>query len=272
MKMISSVARNTQFRRPSASNGFTLIELLVVIAIIALLAAILFPVFARARENARKSSCANNMKQLGLGLFQYTQDYDEQLPAPGDGQWGGEERNTDGSTNRASWRQKIYPYVKSVQLYRCPSNGCGRETSDVGGVGGPQMPKSYLINANVYHRDNVTASGYPMADMQKPSTRVMVMEGPGPLDGLEGTFFTTGWTGNTYRNRAYFGHLSLANILYADGHVKSMRATGLNTQLGRGDGSLCTDALGFTGTNRINCELVDNNVRDGNNAINQLVG
>ena len=62
-------------------TGFTLIELLVVIAIIAILAAILFPVFARARENARRSSCQSNMKQIGLGFMQYTQDYDEQYPA-----------------------------------------------------------------------------------------------------------------------------------------------------------------------------------------------
>lgn len=64
----------------STGKGFTLIELLVVIAIIAILAAILFPVFARARENARRSSCMSNMKQIGLGLMQYTQDYDEKLP------------------------------------------------------------------------------------------------------------------------------------------------------------------------------------------------
>src|SRR6476619_7261623 len=72
-----------KFRFCSKSKGFTLIELLVVIAIIALLAAILFPVFARARENARKSSCANNLKQLALGFLQYTQDYDETLPGLG---------------------------------------------------------------------------------------------------------------------------------------------------------------------------------------------
>src|SRR5690606_6779733 len=64
-----------------AKRGFTLIELLVVIAIIAILAAILFPVFARARENARRASCQSNLKQIGLGLMQYTQDYDERLPA-----------------------------------------------------------------------------------------------------------------------------------------------------------------------------------------------
>lgn len=65
---------------PPRSRGFTLIEILVVVAVIALLAAILFPVFARARENARRAACQSNMKQLGLGLLQYTQDHDERLP------------------------------------------------------------------------------------------------------------------------------------------------------------------------------------------------
>src|SRR5687767_6194063 len=69
-------ARNVPFRK----SGFTLIELLVVIAIIAILAAILFPVFARARENARRASCQSNLKQVGLGFVQYTQDYDERYP------------------------------------------------------------------------------------------------------------------------------------------------------------------------------------------------
>src|SRR5436189_260745 len=94
-------------------SGFTLIELLVVIAIIALLAAILFPVFARARENARKSSCANNLKQIGLGIMQYTQDYDEMYPF-----------RCNASSN-ISWRSYSFPYVKSVQLYMCPSNNQG---------------------------------------------------------------------------------------------------------------------------------------------------
>jgi prepilin-type N-terminal cleavage/methylation domain-containing protein len=70
-----------QFFSSKSHSAFTLIELLVVIAIIAMLAAILFPVFGRARENARRSSCQSNLKQIGLGIMQYTQDYDERLPA-----------------------------------------------------------------------------------------------------------------------------------------------------------------------------------------------
>ncbi len=98
-------------------EGFTLIELLVVIAIIAILAAILFPVFSRAREKARQSSCTSNLRQLGLAVAMYAQDYDERLPLgfvyPS---WCG-----DANQPVPSWRQAVAPYIKNAQLFVCPS-------------------------------------------------------------------------------------------------------------------------------------------------------
>jgi prepilin-type N-terminal cleavage/methylation domain-containing protein/prepilin-type processing-associated H-X9-DG protein len=104
------------FHRTSTRRGFTLIELLVVIAIISLLAAILFPVFARAREQARKSVCMSNLKQMGLAAIQYSQDYDETYS--GAGIFG-----PTYSTNQdvSSWMQLFYPYTRSVQVFVCPS-------------------------------------------------------------------------------------------------------------------------------------------------------
>ena len=117
---------NQNLRR--ANRGFTLIELLVVIAIIALLAAILFPVFQRARERARQSGCMSNMKQLGLGLIQYEQDNDEKypgglvqggpmaVPATPGGAGAGEPGYGMG------WAGSIYPYVRNTQIFTCPDD------------------------------------------------------------------------------------------------------------------------------------------------------
>src|SRR5476651_1826255 len=95
--------------------GFTLIELLVVIAIIAILAAILFPVFARARENARRASCQSNLKQIGLGFAQYIQDYDELYPR--------NDNSLVAAAGTGGWASyQLQPYIKSVQLFGCPSD------------------------------------------------------------------------------------------------------------------------------------------------------
>ena len=93
-------------------RGFTLIELLVVIAIIAILAAILFPVFAKAREKARQSSCLSNVKQIDLGILQYAQDYDERLVTY---------YTRDAANNRIYWMAQIDPYLKNDQIWKCPS-------------------------------------------------------------------------------------------------------------------------------------------------------
>ena len=111
-------------------KGFTLIELLVVIAIIAILAAILFPVFAQARESARQTSCLSNTKQVGLGLLQYVQDYDEQFPLfryPNTNSNANQPDTPWGPWKNANigWDKAIQPYVKNTQIFRCPSNDTG---------------------------------------------------------------------------------------------------------------------------------------------------
>jgi prepilin-type N-terminal cleavage/methylation domain-containing protein/prepilin-type processing-associated H-X9-DG protein len=121
----------------SSRKGFTLIELLVVIAIIAILAAILFPVFARARESARTSSCLSNTKQISLAILQYLQDYDEKFPVAAFDNMS--TTNTQPDTPWTGWPQKyigwdhtVYPYVKNTQIFRCPTKDDGPCLEDQG--------------------------------------------------------------------------------------------------------------------------------------------
>src|SRR5688572_13499425 len=136
--------------------GFTLIELLVVIAIIALLAAILFPVFARARENARKTSCMNNVKQIGLAWVTYAQDYDEMTVPYSD---------NGGSTGRHfNWRFILQSYIKSQQALKCPSSA--------GNIG-----ISYALNASV------ASNGRALADIQRPAQSPVFTDARGRTTG-----------------------------------------------------------------------------------------
>lgn len=193
-------------------SGFTLIELLVVIAIIAILAAILFPVFARARENARRSSCMSNLKQLGLGLMMYVDDYDEHMPMNGYNAGGGIYR---------SWRVSLQPYIKSTQVFVCPSNS-NTDTNSGSGPGVPLISSDYSANLGIGGPFGAYNSVGPiLAAIPFPSTTFFVVETNQNVadwyyDVISGptTKFSTG---------LFAGHMGTSNYLFGDGHVKSLR-------------------------------------------------
>lgn len=221
-------------------DGFTLIELLVVIAIIAILAAILFPVFARARENARRASCQSNLKQIGLGIMQYVGDYDELYPlrrfapvvAP---DW-----------DQNSWRTVIQPYVRSTQLMVCPSNPDNdKPTFD------PEFNRSYSGNCTWTNAEariqptsaadelGVFGQGFPVpaAQLQNPATTIAVTEMwhvpwvTVIIDRNDLTYSEGGQTYTAYGDVLFAGHLGTSNYLFADGHVKAMRPLQTGTPL-----------------------------------------
>lgn len=212
--------------RSSARRGFTLVELLVVIAIIAILAAILFPVFARARENARRTSCLSNLKQLGLGFLQYTQDYDEAYPL------------SSYPADNVSWTTSTQPYIKSLQIYRCPSDSAARWDNPVAPPTSNYYTTSYIMNAWF-------AGTQPYAKLsavQAPSKVAVVVDAN--TDATQRDHFHPFYWVNNDPDIAYSGfmhgltfddaagatkelalkrHLDTFNALFADGHAKAQR-------------------------------------------------
>ncbi len=196
--------------RRSLDRGFTLIELLVVIAIIAILAAILFPVFARARENARRASCVSNLKQMGLGAMMYSQDNDETLPPMG---WlAGSYVWPDGNpSGRNTWFLRIHPYVKSIQLFNCPS-------SDIVWKGESTSRISYGMNSNLFPTGFNTAYGLPLAAIVKASETLLMADAQGPASY---TFFSAYYSPGTPDERGISDrHMNGAVLNYTDGHAK----------------------------------------------------
>ncbi len=199
----------------TVNRGFTLIELLVVIAIIAILAAILFPVFAKAREKARQTSCLSNLKQLGLGIMMYIQDYDERMPIlynppdpPPPNPWWD-----------SSWKVRIYPYVKNGQIFACPSTTAH---------GYPQDTGSYGVNA--WMGEDPASVAISLAQITMPSQTLMIGEnndGDWPVE-----------PNPAYCNPALCpwpepgnikpGHFEGSNLAFADGHAKWLRMTDIH--------------------------------------------
>jgi prepilin-type N-terminal cleavage/methylation domain-containing protein/prepilin-type processing-associated H-X9-DG protein len=218
--------RCAKTRRPS---GFTLIELLVVIAIIAILAAILFPVFARARENARRASCQSNLKQVGIAFQMYSQDYDEKLPPINNAQDGPvmPSGKPAGANNTWLWQDIIFPYTKSVQLLNCPSaNGYLYDGSYTGSIsyGFNYASLSSVSDATCASPRGVNLSGAALAAIDDVAGTIMITDainyyvGPGDGNRANGVAQPTAYSYYVANDR----HLDTVVCAFVDGHVKSL--------------------------------------------------
>ena len=226
------------------NQAFTLIELLIVIAIIAILAAILFPTFAKVRENARRAACQSNLKQLALAFTQYTQDNDERMPGATDGGNGGAGvsggwmffKTFNGTPAPGAFdpaQGSLYPYVKSRAVYVCPDDSPGQSAGD-----------SYAINSCVTdtHTGLQPNPGRALAAFDAPASFALLAEeaysSGSPLDGLDsGTSTDDGilWYASA-TNVLSTRHNGGSDVAFLDGHVKWYRPAVLDAQFLRSGG------------------------------------
>ncbi|HPT98521.1 MAG TPA: DUF1559 domain-containing protein [Armatimonadota bacterium] len=202
-------------------RGFTLIELLVVIAIIAILAAILFPVFARARENARKANCQSNLKQIALGWMQYAQDYDEMVPPL-------YTITTGASGGYLHLPELIYPYVKNAGVFSCPSESQG-QTFDYG------IRLTYGYNQSRFQgRAYFFEGNMSLSMIEDTAQTILFIDDTNLYAGPYDPHVPAGYNPNTpvlnsltdtTGTRASNRHSEMYNIAFVDGHVKAMKQT-----------------------------------------------
>jgi len=203
-------------------GGFTLIELLVVIAIIAILAAILFPVFANAREKARQTSCMSNLKQLGLAIQMYSQDYDERVVLYGTGD--------PSYTQVFYWTGLLWPYTKASGIMQCPSASYAAPTDPSGAW---TYIRGYGVNFNLINYPpqlgpyTYNSLNLGLADLDRPADTVAICDvgnySYACLPGGRGG-------GERFGCMPSFRHLEQCNIAWFDGHAKSMTKDALYTQ------------------------------------------
>lgn len=220
--------------RRNIRHGFTLIELLVAIAIIAILAAILFPVFAQAREAARRTTCLSNMKQTGLAFLMYAQDYDELFPCAGRGanitepgttldMYGGV-RSGDWLEIRF-WTGMLQPYIKNRQIFFCPSgtpeDGVPKAITPNNTMTIRQM--GYIQENMAWNYDGLTPryNFGPLGGVERPAECMMIMDAAESAIGPWGPNTPT----RLRQHIEYAGrrHHGMANITYVDGHAKAMK-------------------------------------------------